>query len=127
MENISGCRKAIEEGRCAGDCCGLVPLTEEILEKHKDKIQVPIIQKIPHPQGIVSITSDLKCIFLNRVTKLCMIYEDRPDVCRMYGISNHPALACPYVKPNGNPRSEAQRKHFQRIINHHVDKTFKLK
>jgi Fe-S-cluster containining protein len=75
------------------------------------------------------ITPDFGCIFLNRKTRLCAIYEDRPNICKAYGttIANNYMIACPYFKPNGNPWSEAKRKQIDRIHQKQTDELMKEK
>lgn len=101
-----------------GHCCGPVGIAKEILEKHKDKMEGNAIKTFETERGNILITDDMRCVFLNRETAQCKTYEDRPQVCRDYGITNNPDLQCPYLKPNGNPRSEASRKQVER----HLDK-----
>jgi hypothetical protein len=60
------------------------------------------------------------CAFLDE-EYFCRIYADRPEVCRLYGID--PSLPCPWMKPNGKPRSVAGHKRAQREINRVVDAT----
>jgi len=106
-----------------GNCCGCVPFTLEVIEKHKDKFQREVIETLPAGEDEVVVVSNTgMCVFLKE-DKSCAIYEDRPDVCRKYGV--HPDLPCPYIKPNGNPRSPAQVRRWQRIINKQVDSQLK--
>jgi Fe-S-cluster containining protein len=100
-----------------GECCGPIPISKELFEKHKDKIQREIKQIV----GDFYLTEDLKCIFLNKETKKCEVYEDRPQICRNYGIGKNDALSCPYIKPNGNLRSSAMQRRIQRQIIHDID------
>ena len=93
-----------------GDCCGLIPFTNEFIEKHKDKFQVKEVKIISSSEEKTDITDDMHCIFLNRSTKRCTVYNDRPKVCRLYGVTDDERLACEFFKPNGNPRSEAGQK-----------------
>lgn len=102
---------------CKGDCCGPVPIPRATFEKHKDKINNYTLvefgnEVLPDREGRT------QCLFLGDDYK-CMIYEDRPEVCKMYGVSLE--LPCPYVKPNGRLRSEAQVRRWERKINHNVD------
>lgn len=107
---------------CA-ECCGIIPLTKEFIEKFKDKFQVPLVKKITAKDGIGLITEDMLCVFLNRQTKLCSIYEERPLICRKFGIEldNQYKLACPYFKPNGKEWTPGKKKQIDRI----QDKWFK--
>ena len=44
----------------------------------------------------VPITASMDCVFLNKLTKRCEVYNDRPNVCRLQGTI--PELPCPKVK-----------------------------
>jgi len=60
------------------------------------------IETLPSfPDQVLPITADLRCPFLSP-EKRCAIWEDRPDVCRNFGKEGR---ACPYVKPDGSPRT----------------------
>jgi len=111
MINCSKCPKR-------GDCCGIIPFNKELIKKHKDKFQVEVQKEVDMGEEVSFITEDLFCIFLNRQTKLCMIYEDRPRVCKLYGVTKNKDLQCPYFRPSGNKRSPASRKQIER----HIDK-----
>ena len=113
------CSKCPERG-C---CCGIIPFTAQLIEKFKDKFQVPVEKEVAAKDGIGLITKDMLCIFLNRETKLCSIYENRPEICRKFGIEldDRYKLACPYFKPNGNLWTPGKKKQIERI----QDKWFK--
>jgi Fe-S-cluster containining protein len=94
--------------RC-GDCCCEIPMTPELIKKHKDKIQVPIlketeVQHFPQASEVILNTKDKMCVFLNRKTRRCEIYEDRPKLCRDYGQENGGVSKCPYFDSEGNPK-----------------------
>jgi uncharacterized phage protein (TIGR01671 family) len=81
---------------CA-ECCGIVPLEPSLWEKHKDKA-ILVDEVIPFLRGLViPFTKDIFCAFLDRNTKRCLIYEDRPEVCRFQGTV--PRLPCPKLNP----------------------------
>jgi len=44
-----------------------------------------------------------KCVFLDENMR-CVIYNDRPQVCKEYGVKTK----CPYVDEEGNPRSAVE-------------------
>ena len=106
----------IECSKCPdkGSCCGPVPFEKGFVEKYKDKIQVKSQKMVWDDNRDVFVTEDLGCIFLNRQTRDCMIYEFRPEICKAYGNSDDVRIACPYFKKNGNPRSEARTKQIFR-------------
>lgn len=107
-----------------GECCGIVPIKKEVWEKNLAKAQKHIKEVIEIRGDVYAITDDIKCVFLSKRNK-CVIYEDRPQICRNYGIGYDNALSCPYIKPNGNPRSPAMIKRIQRMINRDVDAKIK--
>ena len=101
-----------------GECCGMVHIPKSTWEKHKHKARlVKKFIEIDDSNEVVAIGEDTSCVFLKDFK--CAIYEDRPDICRQYGLSDE--LPCPYIKPNGNPRSPAKVKRIQRKINHDID------
>ena len=108
-----------------GECCGIVPIPKEIWEKNKHKKQREIEEIKEIREEVYVICEDLKCVFLRKENKKCEIYPDRPQVCRNYGIGKMDALSCPYIKPNGKPRSLAMQRRIQRQINHDVDAKLK--
>lgn len=68
-----------------GLCCGCYPLPRWLVAKYADRVQravqwVPYDEKYIHPK-----TADGKCPFLSVWDKRCVVYEDRPWVCRLYG------------------------------------------
>jgi len=76
-----------------GECCGPVPINKEIFEKNKDKIEdFDSLQILVNDEDYwIACRSDLTCSFYNK-KKGCLIYEDRPNVCKLYG--NIPELKC---------------------------------
>lgn len=107
------------KSKCS-ECCGIIPIHISIYEKHKNKIKRRIKQKHILGDFVVLMTDNLKCAFLKN--HRCLIYEDRPDVCKKYGTCEE--LPCPYLKPNGHPWSEAKAKQIQKQINRNVDFVF---
>ena len=79
-----------------GECCGPVPFTRQFIKNHKEKIQVKY-EKIPFGREILPVTEDLHCIFLDRETKRCLIYTERPQVCKLQGTI--PKLPCLKLNP----------------------------
>jgi Fe-S-cluster containining protein len=95
-------------------------MDKKFVDKHKTHFQIVPEKIVGEKDRISFLTSDLACVFLNRETRLCSVYEDRPNICRAYGMSDNQDLQCPYFKKSGNPRSEASRKKIER----HFDKLF---
>jgi Fe-S-cluster containining protein len=74
-----------EQCRGCGACCVAFPLPDELIAKYRDRVRVPT-HFHPVDQGhSMPLTADHFCPFLCRQTKRCLVYADRPDVCRMYG------------------------------------------
>lgn len=99
-----------------GQCCGIVIFDLATWEKHKcqaidvDKVKVFDDQVVPTRKvgG---------CVFLDR-QKRCLIYEDRPEVCRKYGES---CLPCPILRPDGTRRSREEKRQMKEMIGRQVD------
>ena len=104
--------------KCKSDCCGLVIMPTDIWERNKALAQRPLKELSILGEECVPITGDLLCIFLDSNHR-CAIYNDRPDVCKEYGLNDD--LPCPWIKTNGHLRSPAKQRQMQRKINHHVD------
>jgi len=105
-----------------GECCGIVPIPTNIWNKNKDKMKKFIEHIHASESFVLPVTEDLKCCFLK--DNKCLIYEDRPDVCRRYGICDE--LPCPYLKPNGNAWNEGKAKQIRKKIDRDVDSAIKI-
>jgi len=102
--------------KCKAKCCGPVPFAKKLYEDNKLKIVRPFIEIIevegfdlPNDNPttmIIAMTVDGYCIFLGK-DKRCNIYDERPWICRNYGLI--PKLRCPYQKEDGSPRAREQR------------------
>jgi Fe-S-cluster containining protein len=99
-----------------GECCGPVPFEIDIWEKHKHKIKEKIFTEVINGKVIPIV---IQCPFLDS-NKQCIIYEDRPDVCKQYGLVDD--LLCPYIKPNGNKRTEVKTKQMLRQFENKLNK-----
>ena len=113
------CQETINKGICQGNCCGNTPLPSELVEKNRDKFQVEVIKELKADfndgENIYCETEDNKCVFLNRKTLGGMIYNERPEICRKFGTDKeNTIMQCPFLKVNGNPRSPAQQRRYQR-------------
>jgi len=88
-----------------GKCCGVVPLRTEVWEKNKGKAVKPFdVTFLPVSGEAYPATGDGYCVFLDPEGG-CVIYDDRPDICRVFGLTDK--LPCPFIKVNGNRRSKA--------------------
>lgn len=111
--------------RC-GKCCGFVPFTAKeyrAIKREAKELHISFVkatlndQLVFYPKKLLrkmeSITpkmsdEDLKatveslvCPFLERNAVgicSCKIYDKRPEVCRLFGQSDHPYLTCPHTK-----------------------------
>ena len=84
--------------RGCGECCRGVPLPRVLIEKYRDRLQVPCeFIELDDEEHVVPIKHDAHCPFLSRHDRRCVVYSDRPAVCRIYG--EIPELQCPKVNP----------------------------
>ena len=102
---------------CKGDCCGASNLftTDELKvlkKKHKSKFKKLSIIKSEIPTSFTikfkGVDIDLiedKCVFL--VNGACSIYEDRPEVCKDYGVKKY--IPCPYNHLDNKPESKEEQ------------------
>ena len=92
-------------GRCAAACCYNVPFANHELERFAGSIvSQPVEYEVmecgailPHTVKIEKPSDVLrnKCPFLRHDFK-CDIYEDRPEVCRLFGQKE---LPCKFIRP----------------------------
>lgn len=106
------CQKCIDKKICQGDCCGAVPINSMSWKLHrgsKDK-KAKIVKVLRCDEGVIPITNDGKCVFLDRETFQCKIYNYRPQVCRDFGVkpSGNCFLDCPYQKSDGTLRTKKE-------------------
>lgn len=110
--------------RC-GKCCGIVPFNKKEYEairgiakkKHIGFVKTELVDKTVYfPKHVYkkflvageramregrlldNELDDLRCPFLEFDSKgsaSCSIYEKRPEICRLFGKGEHPALICP--------------------------------
>lgn len=85
--------------KCNACCCYNIPFERFELERYKDKIVNPILFTLPQGPYVVAFTdadpANNKCPFL-RADYKCNIYENRPEVCRLFGIV--PQMPCKWLK-----------------------------
>jgi Fe-S-cluster containining protein len=106
-----------------GECCGIVGFSREFLERNKDKFQRPIEEFVGWKNGeLIPVTKDIRCPFL-KPDKTCAVYEERPDVCREFGIS--PRLVCAYFRADGKARTPAKTRQLKRRLAHGIDNDMK--
>lgn len=118
------CLKLIDAGKCHADCCGIIPFALSFWNAHKESAQV----KYSHPKKIdgtelyLIAGTDPYCVFLNRETRRCAIYDDRPKTCREMGEPDCPSiLECPHYASDGSLRTRAERRRFIRETRNRID------
>lgn len=71
---------------CCGQCCSdLLSLSKEEINRIDDYLLSHKVEAIPKRGDI-----DLICPFRNDTLKVCMIYEARPDICRVFKCDRSP-------------------------------------
>jgi Fe-S-cluster containining protein len=79
-------------------------MPDKFVRSKLKKATVPVVMLQLEPNNnIKAITEDGMCFLLDRATKRCTSYKDRPYICHLYGKNKQ--LLCPYVNIAGNPRS----------------------
>jgi Fe-S-cluster containining protein len=111
------CSKVVPK-KCQADCCYYVPLNREFWEKHKHLIQQEAIPlnwengeinfRKDFDGYILPLTKNLRCPFLDKKSK-CVIYFDRPYICRVFGTIYFKGLECYHLKPDGSMRGKEDR------------------
>lgn len=88
-----------------GKCCQPIMLDEERWEYLKASAVCEYVEVWYEHEGkrcVVPRRADdgSKCVFLDEMMR-CVIYDDRPKVCREYGV----VTKCPYVREDGSLRT----------------------
>ena len=85
--------------KCNALCCYNIPFERGELDMFKEKIVNKVLFLLPMHGAQVAFTNEdpgrNKCPFL-RADYKCNIYENRPDVCRKFGVI--PELPCKWIK-----------------------------
>lgn len=79
-----------------GECCGVVPVTQEEYRK---------ILHVAKSKGIVPIHQGVTCPFYQKGT--CSVYDARPLSCRMFG--HVEAMTCPRGYNTNIPEADVRR------------------
>jgi len=95
-----------------GECCGIIPISPALARKTEHFAQVEPKEVLEYKGNLYPITKDGKCIYLNRETKECSIYDERPKICRMFGLTS--ATPCPYLREDGTKRNKKEVKEIKR-------------
>jgi Fe-S-cluster containining protein len=122
------CEKCLS--KCKAGCCGVVPFTmKQIIQNPPPadkKIQTIRAGEKDGVAYYILQTDDLTCPYLSE-EKRCTIYENRPEVCKMFGDETHPLLTCPYQDKNGRLRSRQEKRACDRKINDDFNKNITKK
>ena len=127
------CKKLIAEGKCKADCCGIVPMEYHAFFQIKSKAYIKDFEvkkfKMKGVQFCTPIAKDFMCVFLNRETYSCEIYNSprKPNLCRQFGMSStETLLACRHINPElahkideeaNKTIEELKRKHKEKFNN----------
>ena len=84
---------------CHACCCYNIPFENNELERFASMIVTPVQFTLPVGNAVLAFTSPNpqlnKCPFLRHDYK-CNIYDNRPDVCRKFGVIKE--LPCKFMK-----------------------------
>lgn len=99
-----------------GECCedGMI-FNKQFFEENKENVKRKIMVVLELKDNMVyPATFDRFCPFLREDYK-CAIYENRTDLCKKFGVTEH--MSCPYIDTDGNPRSkeETERIHLEQF------------
>lgn len=96
LKNI--CEQKIKSGICKADCCGVLAISKQLFDRHEYKLKNKKFNIDIGGDHYVIYCDDFSCPFLNRNYK-CMIYKERPEVCRKFDSGDpHPYLRCRHRK-----------------------------
>ena len=106
------CKSCID--KCHSGCCGVIPFDRKFVKKHKPLR--PVIKELEIDKDTVVLeTPGFICPYLNEDFS-CSVYEDRPEVCRLYGNETQINLTCQYMDKDGRIRSRQERRMVEQKI-----------
>ena len=117
MNFAEKCQALNQNGLCKADCCGPTPMSRDFIVEHYLSIPVELkytLSAIPQSDYVLPMVDDDRCLFLDRTTCSCKIYDDRPEICRKFGDETHLMLSCPHMDAAGEDRNRQQRRKLQR-------------
>jgi Fe-S-cluster containining protein len=103
------------------ECCGIISFPAELVTRYRDRFQQQPVKEIWKDGFAALITGDRRCVFLSAAGR-CAIYEARPGVCIMYGISRH--QPCPYLTHEGKRRTREDTRRVRNLIRDAVREEF---
>lgn len=111
------CSTLIDNGTCTADCCGIIPIPVQLWAEYKNIVDIEYGDYVVWKQLIVVPTPDDKCVFLDRDTHKCKVYDKRPSICATFGIAPDGLfMQCPYISALGDRRGRPSRRRLQRHI-----------
>jgi len=105
------CSKCIN--KCKAECCSIVPIPVNIYNKYKNKLKKDLLIYEVDEYIIAYDEKRQRCGFLGEDMK-CMIYEDIPIVCKMFGDESALMLTCPWLDKDGKIRSRSSRRRINK-------------
>ncbi len=113
------------EAGCNQECCFPIPLPYRLWKKRSDEARECRVfkERVSGETWILAVPVDgeVSCVFLKRGR--CVVYRDRPDVCRRYGVSED--LQCPYLDLDGDPRPRGEVEKFLKRYREETNRLFK--
>jgi hypothetical protein len=110
--------------RCRAACCGPVPIPlgtwHRLRSLARDAEEI-----VQAGDVVVPRTADGSCVFLDLETYACRVYDDRPEVCRLFGTAPHVLLECPEQDTRGRSRTPWQRKQHRARVEAAISATMK--
>jgi Fe-S-cluster containining protein len=111
-----------------GHCCGPVPIQREVYENNKQKCKPH--KTIGESDVIFAFNeTTMRCAFLAEDAS-CMIYDQRPEVCRKYGDSEeakiNEGLMCPYLRTDGTNRNRSEKRELMKNIDRMEKRVFRF-
>lgn len=109
---------------CKSKCCKVVPINDIFYRANEDKRTRSVIKEESHREGFITpITVGLKCCYLKDDGE-CNIYDDRPNVCKVFGDDSHILMSCDFQDKDGNKRSRQAKRRIERDKKKEQDGTF---
>lgn len=112
------CQKCLQ--KCRAVCCGIIPLERKFIKKHKPVRKV--LKEVELGGDMVILETEGRyCPYLNQELK-CSIYNERLEVCRLFGDESQIALTCPFQDKEGRIRSRQERRAVERKVSKDMDR-----
>jgi Fe-S-cluster containining protein len=92
------------------DCCGPAPVADEEAERIRQRYPL-----LAHDlaSGITAVRpGTLTCVYAAD-GRGCRIHDERPVVCRMFGVVDHPRMTCPHGR---GPRQKMPQREARRLL-----------